>query len=83
MALYHKKLGYMLMGKDNRGAIAEFQQVDALEPGVAANHFDLASVFESAGDSGGAAQEYKKALDLQPQFPAAKQGYERVAGSKR
>ncbi len=83
MALYHKKLGYMLMGKDNRGAIAEFRRVDTLEPGVAANHFDLASVFESAGDSGDAAQEYKKALDLQPQFPAAKQGYERVAGSKR
>jgi tetratricopeptide (TPR) repeat protein len=83
MALYHKKLGYMLMGKDNRGAIAEFQKVDALEPGVAANHYDLAAAFESAGDAKDAAEEYKKALDLQPQFPAAKQGYERVEGRLR
>jgi Flp pilus assembly protein TadD len=83
MALYHKKLGYMLMGKDNRDAIAEFQQVDALEPGVAANHYDLAAAFESAGDARDAAEEYKKALDLQPQFPAAKQGYERVEGRAR
>jgi hypothetical protein len=66
MALYHKKLGYMLMGKDHSAAIAEFQRVVALEPGVAANHRDLAAAFESAGDVRDAAEEYKRALELQP-----------------
>jgi len=80
VALYHKKLGYMLMGKDNREAIAEFRRMDALEPGVAANHYDLAAALEAAGDVSDAAEEYKKALELQPQFPAAEQGYERVRG---
>ncbi len=83
MALFHKKLGYILMGKDNSGAIAEFQQVDAIEPGVAANHYDLASAFETTGDARAAAAEYQKALALQPAYPAAQQGYERVAGKLR
>jgi tetratricopeptide (TPR) repeat protein len=80
MALFHKKLGYILLGKDNTEAVAEFKQVDALEPGVAANHYDLASAFEATGDAASAATEYRQALVLQPNYPAAQQGYERVRG---
>ena len=79
MALYRKKLGYILMGGAPRGAIAEFQAADRLDPGVAANHYDLGAAYEAAGDLSHAAEEYKRALELQPQYMEARQAYERVA----
>lgn len=79
MALYHKKLGYILMGSDPRAAIAEFQEVDRLEPGAAANYYDLGTAYEAAGDPLSASREYAHALAIQPNYPEARQAYDRVS----
>ena len=81
--VYRKKLGYILLGKDPRAAVAEFEKVMALQPGVAASHFDLGLAFEAAGDAKQALDEYGKTLQLQPQFREAKERYERVQANLR
>jgi tetratricopeptide (TPR) repeat protein len=82
MALLHKKLGYILMGKDPRAAATELGKAASLEPEVAQNHFDLAMALEAAGDREQAAAEYRRALTLRPDMAEAKQALERVAGGK-
>lgn len=81
--VYRKNLGNILLGKDPQASIAEFEQLVALEPGLAQNHCDLALAFEAAGDTNRAAAEYAKALQLAPQSREAKAGYARVVAGPR
>lgn len=78
IALYRKKLGYILLGKDNAGAAAQFQEANRLEPGVAQNHYDLGTAYEAAGDLKRAGEEYGKALAIQPNYPEAQAAMQRV-----
>jgi len=77
-AVFHMKLGYLLLQKDPAASVAEFKKVVAVEPDSARAHCDLGLAFEAAGDAWKAAAEYKKALQLQPQFTEAKQGFDRM-----
>ncbi len=83
IAVYRKKLGYILLGKDNAGAIAQFQEANRLEPGVASNHYDLATAYEAAGDLKNAADQYQRALAMRPDYAEARQGLARVTASVR
>lgn len=78
MALLHKKLGYILLGKDPREAAIELGKAAAMEPNVASNHFDAGMALEASGDRTGAAAEYRRALQLEPGFPQAKAALARV-----
>jgi tetratricopeptide (TPR) repeat protein len=78
MPPYRKKLGYILIGKDPAGAVAEFEKLVSLRPQVAEYHSDLALGLESAGDLKRALREYETALQLQPQYKEAREGYQRV-----
>jgi len=82
-AVFHMKLGYLLLQRDPVAAIAEFKKVLALAPATARAHCDLVLAFEVAGDAKQAADEYGEALKLQPQFHEAKQGYERMQAKVR
>ena len=82
-AVFHMKLGYLLLQKDPNAAAAQFQKVLELEPPTARAHCDLALALEAAGNDRQAVDEYQQALRLQPQFPDAKQGYERVQAKLR
>lgn len=79
IAVYRKKLGYILLGKDNAGAVEQFREANRLEPGVASNHYDLATAYEAAGDLRDAADEYRRALEIRPDYAEARQGLARVA----
>ena len=81
--VYRKNLGNILLGKDPRAAIAEFQQLVALQPTLAQNHCDLALAYEAAGDTTQASAEYAKALELAPQLREAREGYARVTARPR
>lgn len=78
IAVYRKKLGYLLLGKDNSGAVEQFREVNRLEPGVASNHYDLATAYEAAGDLKSAAGEYRRALEIRPDYAEARQALARV-----
>jgi len=80
---FHKNLGNILLVRDARAAIGEFQKLVALEPGLAGNHCDLGLAFEAAGEREQAAAEYAKALQLAPQSREAREGYERVMAKLR
>lgn len=83
MAIYRTKLGYLLMTKDPRTAVAEFRKAAELEPSAAQGHTDLGMALESTGEASQAADEYKKALELQPQDRDANEGYRRVMSKLR
>jgi len=82
-AVFHMKLGYLVLRQDPTSSIVEFQKVLALEPATPRAHCDLALAYEVAGNPRQAADEYRKALQLQPQYADAKQGYERVQAKLR
>lgn len=78
MALLHKKLGYILLGKDPREAAVELGKAAAMEPDVASNHFDAGMALEAAGDRAAAAAEYRRALELEPDLAQARAALGRV-----
>jgi tetratricopeptide (TPR) repeat protein len=78
-AVYRKKLGYLLLEKDPRGAVREFRKVLELEPTAGSvGHCDLALALDAAGESAQAAEEYSRALQLDPQNSEASVGLRRV-----
>ena len=77
-AMYRKKLGYLLLDKDPRGAIVQFRKALELEPSAIQGHCDLALALEGAGDISQAAAEYRKVLQLRPENREAREGYQRV-----
>ena len=80
MALLHKKLGYILLGKDPRAAADELAKAAALEPDVASNHFDLAGALEASGDRDRAIAEYRRALALDPGMEASQSSVATTGG---
>ena len=78
MAVLHKKLGYILIGLNPREAAQELGKAAMMEPAVATNHFDLGSALEAAGDSAGAAEAYRKALEVDPGIVRAREALARV-----
>lgn len=52
-----------------------------LAPRQATYHFNLGCVREQAGDARGAAAAYQRALQIQPGYERAKEGYRRTSGS--
>jgi protein O-mannosyl-transferase len=80
---FHENLGNILLVKDPRAAIAEFQKLVALQPGLAEGHSDLGLALEAAGEDRQAAAEYEIALRLQPEDREAQDGYRRVMGRLR
>jgi protein O-mannosyl-transferase len=77
------KLGHLLLGRDPRAALIEFRKAVELEPSAARAHWGLGLALEMTGDAAQAAQEYRTALQLQPQYPEAEQGLARVQGASR
>jgi tetratricopeptide (TPR) repeat protein len=82
MALLHKKLGYILLGKDPQAASVELQKAAELEPDVAANHFDAGTALEAAGERDRAAGEYRRALELQPDMRQAREALDRLGSGR-
>ena len=83
MPTYRRKLGYLLLEKDPRGAAAEFQKLLDGEPGAAQSHCDLALAFERLGELQQAAAEYEQALRFEPRLREAEEGYRRVMAKLR
>lgn len=81
--VYLKNLGNILLAKDPRAAVAEFQKLVGLEPGRAESHCDLALALEASGDPRQAAAEYQRALQIDGQFREAIEGYHRTAAGLR
>ena len=77
-SVFHLKLGYLLMSRNPAAGIAEFRKVVALEPSSARSHYELAMALEAAGQAGQAAGEYRKTLELQPDFPEARERWQRI-----
>jgi len=80
---FHENLGNILLVSDPHAAIAEFQQLLALQPGRAENHSDLAIALEASGRPREAAVEYQTALRLEPGDREAQEGYRRVMARLR
>ena len=80
MAMLHKKLGYILMGLNPREAAQELGKAAEMEPSVAANHYDVGTALEAAGDTARAAVAYRQALQLDPGMSRAKEALARVNG---
>ena len=80
---FHENLGNILLVKDPRAAIPEFQKLVALQPERAANHSDLGLALEASGEPRQAAAEYERALRLQPDDREAQEGYRRVMARLR
>lgn len=75
---FHQNLGNILLVKDPHAAVAEFQKLVALQPGLAENHSDLGLALEATGEIRQAGAEYEEALRLQPDYREAQEGYQRV-----
>ena len=58
--------GQGIAGRDKTGALREMQQASALDPGSAARHGNLGTVFFLAGQVADAVREYKQQLTLVP-----------------
>src|SRR5262249_23924579 len=75
--VYHKKLGYILLARDPKLAIPEFEAEVALMPLAPGSQFDLALALEGSGHTQRASEEYRRTLELQPTFPEARARDER------
>jgi tetratricopeptide (TPR) repeat protein len=64
--VYHKNLGNILLGLDAAEAAREFQIMIAQQPGIAEGHLDLGLAYQALRDPVHAAEEYRKALALEP-----------------
>jgi protein O-mannosyl-transferase len=80
---FHENLGNILLVSDPRAAIAEFQELLALQPERGENHSDLGIALEAAGQPREAAVEYQTALRLEPGDREAQEGYRRVMARLR
>jgi tetratricopeptide (TPR) repeat protein len=69
--LYHRNLGNLLLRRDPRGAIAEFEALVKLQPGVPDGYCLLGDAWAAAGDAQKAEAEYRRALQLKPDYSAA------------
>jgi protein O-mannosyl-transferase len=81
-AVFRRKLGYLLLARDRRAALAEFRKEVELEPRSAQSHCDLGYALEALGDGTAAAGEYGKALQIDPQLADAKEGLARITAGR-
>jgi tetratricopeptide (TPR) repeat protein len=69
--LYRRNLGNLLLHRDPRGAIAEFEALVELQPGVPDGYCLLGDAWAAAGDAQQAEAAYRHALQLKPDYAAA------------
>jgi len=69
--LYRRNLGNLLLRRDPRGAVAEFEALVKLQPGVPDGYCLLGDAWAAAGDAQRAEAEYRRALQLKPDYTAA------------
>ncbi len=67
-SVFHKNLGNILLGIDPAGAVREFTAVIAIQPQLAEGHFDLGLAWQTTGDYAKAAEEYRRALAIDPGY---------------
>jgi tetratricopeptide (TPR) repeat protein len=65
-------MALVFKGEINQG-VREFQTVLNANPNFAQAHFDLGFALESTGQTPEAISHYQRALELQPDYPGAKQ----------
>ena len=77
-SVFHKNLGNILLGIDPAAAAREFAAVIAIQPQLAEGHFDLGLAYQAMGDFSKAADEYRRALAIDPGYRDAAAALEKL-----
>jgi tetratricopeptide (TPR) repeat protein len=66
--VYRKNLGNILLGTDPAAAAREFARWLALQPDLAEAHYDLGLAYRAMGETGKAAEEFRRAAAIDPSY---------------
>jgi hypothetical protein len=71
----------LAMSGERTAGMRSLETAIQLAPLQASHHFNLGQVIERGGDRGGAAAAYRQALEIDPAYPRAAAGYQRLTGA--
>lgn len=72
-------LGAAYAAKDRyNAAIGAFKTAEQIAPGVASIHYNIAQAYEASGILNEAEYEYERALEINPQYPKAREALARL-----
>lgn len=77
-------LGAAYAAKDRyNAAIGAFKTAEQIAPGVASIHYNIAQAYEASGILDEAEYEYGRALEINPEYPRAKEALAKVRARLR